>query len=35
MGSKNRTVLAISHDDAWLNHPQAKVFDIGSKRWMP
>lgn len=34
LGPGNRTVLAVSHDEAWLEHPGAKVFDMGAGRWI-
>ena len=31
--NKEWTVIVISHDPVWLNHPQVKVFDLKENRW--
>jgi len=30
---KEWTVIVISHDSVWLNHPKVKVFDLKEKKW--
>lgn len=31
--NKEWTVIVISHDSVWLNHPEVKVFDLKEKQW--
>ncbi len=33
MGLKEQTVISISHDNLWLNHPKAKIFNMDKKQW--
>lgn len=33
VGDKERTVIVISHDPAWLKYPQVKKFDLKEQKW--
>ncbi len=35
MDNPNRTVITVSHDLAWLKHPNIKIFDLKEKLWKP
>ncbi len=32
---KSCTVIVISHDTVWMNHPQIKIFDLKERAWKP
>lgn len=32
-GHSDWTVLAVSHDAAWLEHPAARIYDLEVRRW--